>query len=807
VTAVLALGALLPAQEARADVLFNHQPPVTARAGEPLSLNGTALNADGPVYVYYRTAGEGSYDRLEARAAGGVLDATLPGWAVEEPGVEYFLAAADPSGEYGTWPEGVPGTDPFMVQVGSGPFHQATGGSGGGEPPRISILSPEEGSTEDVLETVIVASFYDPDGDLTADGIKLFVNGVDRTAQATVTGDLLTWVPPDVLPSGVMEFEVRAVDAAGNAAEPATSSFFKSTEARVEAMGLVERLPLPEGRAALDMRFTGLDGAGASSRQEPPQTIIGRIDGRGSIGLIDYKGKVFVTSDEESNAQPRNRYRLELDAGRFEGAIGDVNPRFNPLVLWGKRVRGFEVSADLLFLDAQYTQGKTKRGIEGTSALDTIPSSTGADSVITVVADAGTYERTLQSLRTGLGLGRSFDLQLTVLKVKDDVESIQYGVKPKDNVVLGLDWGLAMFGRRIQLDAAAGYSFVTEDISGGAISEADIEELAGEDVSLPFNPEDIEDIIVLNSSTTPLNLSDLSNLAVQSTARGNLFGHLFEARWQRVGAVYRSYGAPSLLQDKQGYKIKDSFGLFRRQLLLSGDYEFFQDNVSKDKENTKETSVISGNASWVPPEGWLTGISVGYRLYARDNGDTTAAAGVKDDTNLLTFGAGVRFPVMGYSEEVRFSYLTSKKEDDISIVGENEGSNFMLESITTFPILPLKVILQYGTASNEYPGLPDPLDPAVLGQKADYTTLLLGGEYRLLDDRMLARGSWRKISGEGNLTGANSDKSYFTLGADLTWWSTQKAFAEFGTVSYDDKSANNLDYDETIWRFGVEQRF
>ena len=82
-----------------------------------------------------------------------------------------------------------------------------------GDPPEITILAPEEGAILDASELVVAVSFYDPDLDLDPDGVTFLVNGLDRTEEATVTAELLSWVPPKTVLPGVLEFEIRATDA------------------------------------------------------------------------------------------------------------------------------------------------------------------------------------------------------------------------------------------------------------------------------------------------------------------------------------------------------------------------------------------------------------------------------------------------------------------------------------------------------------------------------------------------------------------------------------------------------------------
>ena len=806
IAGLFAVAALAAAANASAqEIAFSHQAMETAREYEELLVRGTVSGlADGAVVVLHHHAiGGEEFETLEAPNEGGYFEIYISEEYVVAPGIEYYLSATDGFGGLHTHPFGAPDAGLFRVRVEG---NSSTPAGAFGSPPEVRILSPEGNAALNINDVLVVVSFYDEDGDLDPSGITLVVNGRDLTRQATVNSEVLTWMPPSTFTSGPLRIEVEAVDLAGNRARRQSTSFHLSQT--VAATPAVRRelrgdslLPSrrPSGRAVFDSRLTDISGDGAASRQEPSRTLTGRLEAGGRYGFMDYKFKTYLTSDEDRAAQPRNRFRLDLDAGAIEASLGDVTPRFNALTIWGKRMRGGELMLRGGKLSAHFLYGETRRDVEGTGTI--VPNPGDPLEPIRTIERAGTYRRKLMGLRAGIGQGKGLGFSLGFLKIKDEMESIDFGLKPKDNVVVSADLEMNLFRRRLLVDGSAAMSFLTDDISGGAITKAEADTTFG--IDLPFDPENFENILVLNTSTTPLDPRDLSNLAVQSTARGNVLGNLFELRYRRIGSVYQSLAAASLPKDRQGVRVKDTIGIFKRRVRLSGEYETFSDNLSRDKDHTTDTASIAGTLSFTPWSGYLSGLSTGMRLYRQDNGSVVPGEGVSNETRLLTFSGGLRFPVFEYMENLRVSYLMTERTDDISETGRSDGSNMIVESQTALPFLPLSLGVLVGRSTNDYPGLLG--EGGTLGLESGFTTLQLSADY---DRRKTPiRVTWRNVAGTGNMTGADSKRSSLNISAKYMFDFEMNLTGRAGYASYDDKSDANLDYNEAYFGIGLEQRF
>ena len=93
-------------------------------------------------------------------------------------------------------------------------------------------------------------------------------------------------------------------------------------------------------------------------------------------------------------------------------------------------------------------------------------------------------------------------------------------------------------------------------------------------------------------------------------------------------------------------------------------------------------------------------------------------------------------------------------------------------------------------------------DPSIT---ADFTTLQLSADYRMKKTPL--RVSWRNVNGDGDMSGADSRRSTLTINAKYLFDFDLSLTGRVGFNSYDDRSEENLDYDETYFGFGLEQRF
>ena len=136
-----------------------HIPVLSGAAGQDLvvqaNLNG-ASGSDVHVRLYYRAKGMEIYRSVEMEGSLLALQGSIPGDAVQQAGVEYYLEAANYTGGQksvlATAPAFNPALQPIVVAV-----RVVSGG------PSISPLSPQPDDTVDSGQPVITAAWSDAD--------------------------------------------------------------------------------------------------------------------------------------------------------------------------------------------------------------------------------------------------------------------------------------------------------------------------------------------------------------------------------------------------------------------------------------------------------------------------------------------------------------------------------------------------------------------------------------------------------------------------------------------------------------------
>ena len=250
-------------------------------------------------------------------------------------------------------------------------------------------------------------------------------------------------------------------------------------------------------------------------------------------------------------------------------------------------------------------RGETRRGIPG--LLDPVDP--------TQIFRVGTYGQNLFAVRLAFG-GETFQLGITALRVKDHVESIEdlrvassgdqdaptqrVNPAPKDNVVAGTDVTLRLAGGRVLIEHNLAFSLLANDISGGPITQEQLNDYlrdAGED-TLTIDPADYEKYFTLNTSLIPLNPLGLTSVAQQARVSLRAGTNIFTAEWRSIGGSFYTLAYPTLVRDRTGIRIQDSFSTLDGALALSGGFERNEDNLDEVKPTTTTNTGLFANLSW-----------------------------------------------------------------------------------------------------------------------------------------------------------------------------------------------------------------
>ncbi len=520
---------------------------------------------------------------------------------------------------------------------------------------------------------------------LDPESVALFIDGADLTRQAKVSESSVRLLYPRSIGGGRHEIMIHAKDGQGEPLPELRWDFSvegppTETPLRIAA----GRRFAYSGNTIIDTRTSDFSGR-RDLRQEPLRTYVLQADAEGEYGAFTFPVRLYLTTDEDARAQPRNRFLVGLRSEHLTLLFGDTTPLYNPLMLDGARTRGLRGEVRLNPFRLSAVHGQLRRGI--TPLLQ--PDSTFLP---------GSFERTLTAFRLGIGSERSVLWHLNVTHGQDDAASIPLtdalalGLTPMENLVVGSDLALRLFRGRFHLEGGAALSVTTEDVSRGPATKAEIDSLF--DVNLPIDPASYDWLITINASTVPLRVDKLTSLAWYVRGRASASGHTLTAEFQEVGEAYSSFGNPFLLNDRRTLTLTDRFRVLGDRISGTLRYRHYG---TPPRNNpllaTLTADLFSGQLALSPWRG-PTWLYVGLRLHNR----TTTADGTgetRTDTRVASYSAGGYHLLRTgrFQHGINLSFTYTDRSDRILPTLDNTTQALTLGLNEQFPF-PLYVNLQ-----------------------------------------------------------------------------------------------------------------
>ncbi len=683
------------------------------------------------------------------------------------------------------------------------------------------ILSPDPGAAVPQTTEMISLSFIDPDRLLDVASVRLIMDRVDLTSEATINGDVLVWLPSTPLSRGPHSIVITMRARSGSALPSVNWSFTSSAPPEgisLAAVGIQEErkgLPgwaLMQGNVTVEGMMTNVGGDGADFRREAPYTGRVRLNARGRLGgSWRYSINTHFNSYESHVRQPINRYRFNLQSSWMTLTLGDVNPRMQELILWGSRVRGWSLDLRTGLFNVMVVSGQSRRAVESQLYSDDP----------TRVFRRGTYAMDLFAVRPYFGSGRGLQFGITFMKARDDTSSIAFlrtaadstgasrtaNPDPKDNLVIGLDLSLKAFRGKFSLSYNNAFSLYANDISGGPLTTDELNQLMvdqGYDpIDLPFDPEKFSSLFIINESMLPIDPRGMTNFSQQIRSTLQLGTHTLGARWRNIGGSYNTLGYSSLQKDRSGLRVQDSFRILDNRLGVTVGWESYEDNLDESKPATTGTSALTLDLSWQSDMN-APGFAFGYRTYGRHNDlDDVADGGVDEETG--TYSAGAYFPVRmigGLRSRFSFNYSSVGREDARNPLTGTKNTYYLVGFNNRMESRPTEFSIMYGLNTSELTGYTDAV--------TTFNRLLIKGRHAINDNLAATADIVSTTASSPETAGAfGLDYSKFELmgGAEYHWAATSFATLRAGLTTYKDTRRVGFDTSQLAVRLRVTQAF
>lgn len=675
--------------------------------------------------------------------------------------------------------------------------------------PGAVILSPEPGERLPADQVLVAVTL--PRG-APADSVSVRVGSRDVSAEATLADGVLTWRPREPLAPGPHRVVVAA-----RGADPVAWTFTVAPAPRTAAAAAPGAPPvrrrsaaIPHGTVVMEGGGNAVSGPGADfSRQKEllPQLWVNAA-GELRPGWR-YSARSYVSGYESSTRQPVNRYRADLRGPWLSLALGDVNPTLQEMILDGRHVRGGEAELRAGPFRLDLTAGRTGRAIPG--ALDPLDP--------TLLRRPGTYGQNLWAVRPSVGAGDRFRVGLTLMNIRDDVESIPLlrtepaaldsstlaaNPAPRDNLVGGLDVVLRLAGGRFTARYDGAASLLARDITDQPRTRAELDsvfETLGADAP-GVDPGDWRRFIILNGSLLPLEPNRRTSLAHQLRTTLRAGAHTLSAEWRSVGMDYYTLGSPGLQRDLRGWKLRDSFSLPGDALFVTAGVEQDHDNLDGSALATTTNRGAFATLTWqAPREMVFTG---SLRLGTRGNDLATGSPGALDEAT-RALSAGALVPVAlhpAFRTRVSLNASWVSRSDDANPLGDTRDLYYLvgLQGETLDRVMDASLLV--GQNRSEFPGLD--------GGRTTFDRLVLAGR-RQISPRWSARfdGALTAAHSPENATapGPRYTRTEALGGGEFTWREDAAVTFTAGVVSYADRRNPALDTHELVARIRLSRGF
>jgi len=780
--------------------------------GDPIEITARIEGApDSPqrAFLYYRAAGANIFTPMEMTIDRWNISATVLTTTMFVDDVEYYLEAEFPSGKVTEPVQGAQSSRLFRVHLIPATIGEKLEGDG------VTILSPDPGTdvpTDDVLIAISISQGINA---IDPANLKLTLNNIDVTKNATVTPDLVLFTIKKLRPGKHFISLFEVVDGKENKLVGWGFGAMQSEEER-----LASSKPRPF-RGNLEARYSHED---ISNKVRD----IGTLSGTATFVYkkFNWSNKAFVTSQEIDTLQTQNRFLSMLNYGPITLSVGDVAPQLSEFSLWGTRTRGVELEIKSSPMDLNVVYGEMYRGIDGGigrldslvvrgPAGDTLKSKINPlqDSLmVDTLVNSGTYRRMITAVRPNFHATDAVNIGFNVMKVKDDVESISYGREPQDNLVVGFEFGIATKNRRFQLNSETALSLFNSDISSGAMEQASMIEPVIV-INPHFDPLPV-DSSLLDSNQTSMGIAQKigkellsSATAHQSDLTINVLNNEFRVGYKQIGRSFHSLGSPGVPIDLKGYFVNDRLRIFDNRLYLSGGYEHYSDNVNERAPYTTSRNAITGGIAFYSPAGYPN-INFNTRMFDRKNDakltvillpdGTSDTSGVLIEDNTVAFDVTVdqTFNWLKMEHNAAVSYNQSTSDDKHNPTAKNELATYILRMSSRQGNLLTTAIAVSRTEQNSLANR----------SKISYTTGSVNGRYMLLPDMLWLSGGVSMNMAEGGL---EPDTISYPNGYDLNFTrlefsvGSEFIFAKNHSIGLSAYAVNQADDGTThIWEQG-----
>lgn len=718
------------------DTYISHQQPTNIFEYKNVELHFDILQPIDlkQVFLFYRNSSSLEFVILELNFQGSTIFGTIPSRDVLSPYIDYYLKIITSDGRVINYPSNATQTGNYLRIFVSKSEQQML------YEEKVILLNPASDESVGIDQFFVAFSLLKVSDNVQKNFTRVWINNKDITRLLKFDGDLIYTLPGTYknLKSGANILKILLFDSNKNPIH--TNEYRFDVLSGASIAGRTRTLFKYSGSTQLESSHENMRNGNFNFNRLTANFI-------SNYGILNSKLYLYITNEERPYLQPQNRYLLSVDMDFFKLFAGDHYPVYPSLIMSGKRLRGVTGTLELGIFNVQVSYGDITRKIEGEllqlysrdSAImgsNIIPIDSAKFGYPFGKVNLGTYQRKLFAIRPYFGRGRNFQLGFTYLHSKDEMGSINFGARPKENLVVGTDLLIGIDDQRILLKAQGSMSILNNDISTGNFTDKLIDSLFGEGKPFGGDPSFIKRVrdigskfITINQFIIPLHPQELATLAGEVLFTLNYFGNYLRTSYIYRGNDYNSFGQNYLRNDLKGFQVMDRLGLLDNKLLISVSFERLNDNLQKTKIATTAFQNFESSIS-IYPRLNFPNLTFGYSRFKVQNDidpfttDTIKYQSQLNDVThqfMLSSSYDLRYYVL---HRIFFNLMTNKKTD---YTFRNQSAQFLNFSFNVQSFWKKSLQSFFGITSSS---------SKISNSKYEYLTLNLGGRFISLKEKL-----------------------------------------------------------------------
>ncbi|MCK9333140.1 MAG: hypothetical protein M0Q19_08180 [Candidatus Cloacimonetes bacterium] len=523
----------------------------------------------------------------------------------------------------------------------------------------------------------------------------------------------------------------------------------------------------------------------------------------GSYGIADLQANLLVSSLEDKNKQPVNRYTFGVQIPMLDVFFGDYSPSLSQFTMSGKNIRGLYSRFHTRYLELSWAHGESIRKTK-----------TEADPILGTNA-SGTFKQEAIGARLQFGNDQSFRLGVTGTRYRDIISSLDkgvyqytddngdtaYNVKAQDNAVVALDMQLNVPDQNVMAGIELAGSILNNNTIPGPISSEELDEYGIDLVDI--DPADYADYFVINKNMEPF-LPSKANVAWTGYLRMYFLNNFLNVQYTETGSAFNSLGTYNQLNDTKVISITDQYTL-GHLLTMSGGFSTTEDNLMKHKSETNSYQNIFAQAILRYPNMPYIKASLNSSTGKNKNNPDIDSEFEPYNRKALNMSFGIGYNIVQIPQvptQVDISYRLGsseserKPDENVEKITENANNGLAFTMNNSYLMLPLRTQISFATASNK-----DKLGNAT----SKNSSFFLKAYYELWENRLNPYVSYRNTSLSGDYD--SQTYNYFNLGVESYPINNMTVTADLGLKNYKNKDYGDADYDATTFRLCLTQRF